>query len=63
LTVNGEKVTMPREKWDLTPDVIPTIFPNLPQYLSTKVPKKRCNRSCCIPAVEQTSYSSIEVRN
>jgi len=58
LTVNGEKVTLPRGKWDLTPDAIPTIFPNLPQYLSTKVPKKRCSRSRCMPAAEQTCTST-----
>ena len=40
VTVNGETTRVPRGKWDLTLDAVPTIFPNLPHYLSTELPKK-----------------------
>lgn len=41
LMVNGELVKIPRERWTLTNDALPTTFPNLPAYLSKNVPKKR----------------------
>jgi Transposase protein/THAP domain len=39
--VNGKVTKIPRERWMLTDDALPTIFPNLPSYLSTKPPKQR----------------------
>ncbi|XP_067126884.1 uncharacterized protein [Centruroides vittatus] len=38
--INGEEVTIPRDRPKLVSDAIPTIFPNLPKYLSY-IPKKR----------------------
>ncbi|XP_069679975.1 uncharacterized protein [Periplaneta americana] len=38
--IDGKAVELPRKNWRLTPDAIPHIFPNLPQYL-TKNEKKR----------------------
>ncbi|KAH6945607.1 hypothetical protein HPB50_009291 [Hyalomma asiaticum] len=39
--INGEPVEIPRDRPTLTVDAIPTIFPNLPAYLSKKLPPKR----------------------
>ena len=40
-TINGQHVSLPRSVWRLTSDAVPTLFPNLPQYLSSKLPRKR----------------------
>lgn len=42
--INGEVVRLKRDRPVLKPDAVPTIFPNLPKYLSKKLPKKRKNR-------------------
>jgi len=39
--INGQNVLMPRENWRLTKDAASTIFPNLPKYLSSKLPRQR----------------------
>ena len=39
--INGQKVELDRVRWLLTDDAVPTIFPNLPRYLSSKRPKPR----------------------
>ncbi|XP_049513943.1 uncharacterized protein LOC125941065 [Dermacentor silvarum] len=39
--INGELVRLERGRPFLQPDAIPTIFPNVPKYLSKPVPKKR----------------------
>ncbi|XP_023217343.1 uncharacterized protein LOC111619757, partial [Centruroides sculpturatus] len=39
--INGQLVEIEREKWTLTSDAYPTIFPNLPKYLTRKLPKER----------------------
>jgi len=38
-TIKGQRVSFPRTVWRLTDDVVPTVFPNLPQYLSRLNPK------------------------
>ena len=43
--INGQTVVMPRLRWTLTEDAIPTKFPNLPKYLSRTEPKKRTSPS------------------
>lgn len=50
-TINGETVTIPRDRPVLTSDAIPTVFPNLPQYLSKKAPQKRKTKTstCGLP--------------
>ncbi|KAH7960829.1 hypothetical protein HPB49_023793 [Dermacentor silvarum] len=39
--ISGELVRLERSRPFLQPDAIPTIFPNVPKYLSKPVPKKR----------------------
>ena len=39
--INGEVVEMDRGKWELTKDAEPTIFPNVPKYLNTKLSTPR----------------------
>ena len=41
IVVNGVKTSLPRGKWTLTNDAIPSIFPNVPKYLSSDMPKRR----------------------
>ncbi|KAH8035423.1 hypothetical protein HPB51_005147 [Rhipicephalus microplus] len=38
--INGEDVEFDRERPSLTPDVVPTIFPDGPAYLTKSVPRK-----------------------
>jgi len=33
-TIKGQRISFPRTVWRLTDDAVPTVFPNLPQYLS-----------------------------
>jgi THAP domain/Transposase protein len=49
-TIDGIKRTEPRERPLLTDDAFPTIFPSLPSYLSTPLPRKR--RDPCERRVE-----------
>lgn len=39
--INGESVEIPPDRPKLTDDAIPTVFPNVPAYLSKKLPPKR----------------------
>lgn len=39
--IDGKSVSLPRYRWSLTPDAAPTLFPNLSNYLSSKVVKRR----------------------
>lgn len=39
--INGQTVETPRGRWDLQNDAIPTLFPNIPKYLSSKAPASR----------------------
>lgn len=57
--INGEKVEMDRGKWELTKDAVPTLFPNLPKYLSSKAPKSRKRRTCVIQDVEAKANATI----
>ncbi|KAG0433971.1 hypothetical protein HPB47_019440 [Ixodes persulcatus] len=43
--VKGEIVQLKRERPALTQDAYPTVFPNLPSYLTKKPPRKRKERS------------------
>src|SRR6218665_1193954 len=43
--INGEKVELDRGKWELTKDAVPTIFPNLPKYYSSRKRKTRVIQS------------------
>ncbi|XP_075732778.1 uncharacterized protein LOC142775314 [Rhipicephalus microplus] len=43
-TINGNTVQTPRGKWSLVDGAIPSVFPNLPAYLSKPPPKKRKRR-------------------
>jgi hypothetical protein len=39
--VGGQSVAVLRERWRLTSDAVPTIFPNIPSYLSKRIIKRR----------------------
>lgn len=39
--VKGQELRLSRGRPRLTPDAMPTILPNLPEYLSKKVPRER----------------------
>ncbi|KAH7948597.1 hypothetical protein HPB51_028473 [Rhipicephalus microplus] len=39
--MNGETLESPRDCPCLSPDAIPTVFPNVPSYLAKKLPPKR----------------------
>ena len=52
--IDGQTVEMEREKWKLSPDAEPTIFPNLPQYLSHKLPKPRQRKQRMQPVASST---------
>lgn len=41
LVIDGKKVFHPRERPTLRADAVPTIFPNLPSYLTKQLPKER----------------------
>ncbi|CAN8004629.1 unnamed protein product [Ixodes hexagonus] len=43
--IKGEIVQLKRERPALTQDAYPTVFPNLPSYLTKKLPRKRKERS------------------
>lgn len=43
--VEGDVVRMKRSVPLLAPDAVPTVFPNLPKYLTKKTPQKRKDRS------------------
>lgn len=45
--VDGKEVRIPRDKPLLSEDAVPTILPNLPQYLTKKAPKLRNKRKRC----------------
>lgn len=49
--IKGEIVEIPRERPLRKADVVPTLFPNVPAYLSKKAPKKRTSRTstCGLP--------------
>lgn len=44
-TINGETVRIPRDRPKLTDNAIPTVYPNVPAYLSKKPPQKRTSRT------------------
>ncbi|CAN8016951.1 unnamed protein product, partial [Ixodes persulcatus] len=44
-TINGEVAEVLRERPLLTPDAVPTIFPDAPKYISKPLPKKRKDRN------------------
>jgi THAP domain len=57
--INGEKVEIDRGQWDLTKDAVPTIFPNLPKYLSSKSLKSRKRKTLVIQDVEAKATATI----
>lgn len=42
--IQGQEVRIPRGKPTLSADAVPTILPNLPTYLTKKLPKERVSR-------------------
>jgi len=52
---NGEKLSLDRKKIKLTDDAFPSVFPNLPAYLSIHVPAKRKDPDDRRKAAEQHS--------
>lgn len=59
--VNGERLEMDRGKWDLTPNAVPTIFPNCPKYLSAKSrkPRRLLIRSSLPSTVSETAETNV----
>ncbi|XP_075742354.1 uncharacterized protein LOC142817930 isoform X2 [Rhipicephalus microplus] len=55
--INGEDVYMPRAVPTLTNDAVPTIFPNLPKYLTKALPKERKRRK----SVAESAVSSKRI--
>lgn len=41
--MSGEEIIVPRKHWSLTKDAFPTVFQNLPTYLSSALPVARQN--------------------
>lgn len=59
--IDGKEVLTPRGKPLLKNDAIPTIFPNLPHYLSKKLPKKRSIRErSVVPSKKQKLCDEID---
>lgn len=50
--VQGQEVRIPHGKPRLAPDAVPTVLPNLPDYLSKKAPRERLPRKRKRSAVE-----------
>ena len=65
--INGKRVSLVRERWCLTPDAVPTVFPNIPKYLSTKLPQRRkvsrlnCDENALQTNKTKTFLDSISV--
>src|SRR6218665_2282896 len=65
--INGEKVELDRGKWELTKDAVPTIFPNLPKYYSSRKRKTRViqsidaedNETIVAPAADEQVKDSV----
>lgn len=59
--INGELVKIPRDRPVLTKDAIPTIYPNVPAYLSKKTPQKRKSKtsSCGLPLKSPRREASV----
>ncbi|KAH8024529.1 hypothetical protein HPB51_025218 [Rhipicephalus microplus] len=61
-TINGETVRIPRDRPKLTDNAIPTVYLNVPAYLSKKPPQKRTSRTSTgglpakIPRCEGSAY-------
>ncbi|KAH8009176.1 hypothetical protein HPB51_012674 [Rhipicephalus microplus] len=54
--INGEDIEFDRERPSLTPDAVPTIFPDGPAYLTKPVPRKRKERNiadCTAPPAKR----------
>lgn len=64
--VNGMEVFMPRDVPALKDGAVPTVFPNLPKYMTKTLPKERKRRvaQCCsVPAkksLREIDYSACE---
>ncbi|CAN7939599.1 unnamed protein product [Ixodes hexagonus] len=54
-TIKDEVVEIPRDLPLLTPDAVPTIFPDAPKYISKPLPKKRKERNICDQASRDTA--------
>jgi len=39
--IDGKSVSLPRKRWKLTADAVPTLFPNLSRHLSTRVSERQ----------------------
>ncbi|KAL3256939.1 hypothetical protein MRX96_046558 [Rhipicephalus microplus] len=61
--IDGKEVRIPRDKPMLSKNAVPTILPNLPQYLRKKMPKPRAKRKMCEndhAAAKKKSRSALE---
>ncbi|KAH9377470.1 hypothetical protein HPB48_000687 [Haemaphysalis longicornis] len=54
-TINGNTVQTPRGKWSLVDGAIPSVFPNLPSYLSKPPPKNESDGRVAVMSQQQLS--------
>ena len=59
--IDGQSVSSPRERWKLTPDAVPTLFPNLPTYLSTHISKRQPVKRAFIDGGAVCSKNKLKV--
>jgi len=61
--INGETVCFPRIQWKLTEDAVPTLFPNLPTYLSKHIVVRPLRKRAVIDtcnSFEQQKVQAVE---
>jgi len=69
INIDGKTVQLERGKWELTADAVPTIFPCVPKYLSTRVPKPRslptkhhlAAKSTCSGNADEVTHSDCSI--
>jgi hypothetical protein len=61
--ISGKTVYLPRDRWMLNPDAVPTLFPNLPHCLPSRVAKRRTlKRNSSSVAVDVKGSSNLTER-
>jgi len=64
IIIDGKPVRLSRERWMLTPDAIPTIFPNLPHYLSSRTSRRlSLNRHMSVASTHSVVTKVVEPVN
>ena len=58
--VGNDTVSIPRERPTLTADAVPTLFPNLPSYLSKNVTKRKSPRKRPLPDTRSVKHCKLQ---